>query len=191
MAFEATISGEELVARMARRDEEALSLLYDRYQRLLFSLAHRIVRDRAEAEEVLGDVFFQAWRSAATFDPGRGSVTAWLVTLCRARSIDRFRRQARRQEGLAGLAAEPSPAAVAPAAARESSDSLESEDRRLRITAALGDLSAEQRGVLELAYFGGLSHSEIASRLGQPLGTVKTRIRQALIQLRETLGGPS
>ena len=184
MAFDAGLSNEALVARMAERDQEALSLLYDRHQGILFSLALRILRDRAEAEEVLGDVFFQAWRSAAAFDPLRGSVTGWLVNLCRSRAIDRLRRRGRREAGLADEKARRGSAATS---LREAEEAADWGMRRTKIRAALGALPAEQRDALELAYFSGLSHSEIAAKLGQPLGTVKTRIRQGLLHLRESL----
>jgi len=186
MGLDAGLSSDALVARMAEEDQEALSALYDRHRGLIFALALRILGDRAEAEEVLSDVFFQAWRSAAGFDPLRGSVTAWLVMLCRSRAIDRLRRRAARREP---ARPEDVPTATTASGAREMDEAVEARMHRDRIVSALGALSAEQRDALDLAYYGGFSHAEIAARLGQPLGTVKSRIRQALLTLRKNLGG--
>lgn len=188
MALKTTQTDEALVARLVEQDQEALSALYDRHRSVVFSLALRILRDRAEAEEVLTDVFFQAWRTAAGFDLLRGSVAAWLVTLCRSRAIDRLRARGRRAAGLSALAEESSKAPPAAVSGPDPEEAAGSQMRRARIRAAMGALSPEQRGALELAYYGGLSHSEIAAKLGEPLGTVKTRIRQGLLTLRESLG---
>jgi RNA polymerase sigma-70 factor (ECF subfamily) len=183
------VPDETLVARIAAGDQEALSSLYDRYRGVVYALALRVLRDRAEAEEVLTDVFLQAWRQADGFDRLRGSVTSWLVTLCRSRAIDRVRARGRREAALDTLAQEeaarPTGPHIDPAGAE---DALDLRLMSRRIGAALGALSPPQRRALELAYYGGLSHSEIAARLGEPLGTIKTRIRQALISLRERLG---
>jgi len=187
MGLQTVLSDEALVARMAEQDQEALSALFDRYRGVVFSLALRILKERAEAEEVLTEVFFQAWSGAVGFDALRGTVAAWLVTLCRSRAIDRLRAKGRRDSGL-GLIAQQQSKAVSPAVGRESEAAAEIQMRRTRIQAALDTLTPEQRGALELAYYGGLSHSEIAAKLGQPLGTIKTRIRQGLLMLRESLG---
>jgi RNA polymerase sigma-70 factor (ECF subfamily) len=185
---------ETLVARMAGGDQGALSSLYDRYRAVVFSFARRVLGDRAEAEEVLTDVFLQAWRGAAGFDRSRGSVAGWLITLCRSRAIDRLRARGRREATLEALAREGAAGAAAgapgdPEAARGPGEAAEITARRRRIAAALEGLSQPQRRAIELAYYGGLSQSEIAARLGEPLGTVKTRIQQGLMALRETLGG--
>ena len=187
MGLQTVLSDEALVARMAEQDQEALSALFDRYRGVVFSLALRILKERAEAEEVLTEVFFQAWSGAVGFDALRGTVAAWLVTLCRSRAIDRLRAKGRRDSGL-GLIAQQQSKAVSPAVGRESEAAAEIQMRRTRIQAALDNLTPEQRGALELAYYGGLSHSEIAAKLGEPLGTIKTRIRQGLLMLRESLG---
>ena len=189
MALQSRCTDESLVTRMAERDQDALSALYDRHHGVVFSLAVRILRDRAEAEEVLADVFFQAWRAAGGFDPLRGTVTSWLITLCRSRAIDRLRARGRRLSHLGSLVEEhastpPSPTAGGPGP----EDAVEIQMRRARIQAAMGTLSDEQRKALELAFYGGLSHSEIAAKLSEPLGTIKTRIRQGLLALRESLG---
>ncbi len=179
-----SIPSETLVTRMAAEDQQALSELYDRHRVVVFSLALRILGDRAEAEEVLSDVFFQAWRSAAGFDPLRGSVSAWLMTLCRSRAIDRLRRRERREGKLAPGDPEAATAVPSPAEAEEAMDVRA---HRTRIRSALSMLTADQRAALDLAYYGGLSHSEIAAQLGQPLGTIKTRIRQGLLSLKKSL----
>jgi RNA polymerase sigma-70 factor (ECF subfamily) len=178
---------ETLVARMAGRDQEALSSLYDRYRAVVFSFALRILGDRAEAEEILTDVFLQAWRGAAGFDRTRGTVPGWLITLCRSRAIDRLRARGRREAALETLAREGAHVARDQASAGGPGETAEITARRGRIAAALAGLSQSQRLAIELAYYGGLSQSEIAARLGEPLGTIKTRIRQGLMALRETL----
>jgi RNA polymerase sigma-70 factor, ECF subfamily len=187
MALQSKSSDESLVARMAERDQEALSALYDRHHGVIFSLAVRILRDRAEAEEVLTDVFFQAWRAAGGFDPLRGSVASWLITLCRSRAIDRLRSRGRREAHRRVLEQEPASAHSAGATGGPE-EAADLKMRGARIRAAMGALSADQRSALELAFYGGLSHSEIAAKLGEPLGTIKTRIRQGLLSLRESLG---
>src|SRR5262245_54359445 len=134
---------ENLVAKAAARDAEALSVLYDRHRVVLFSLALRILRDRAEAEEVLGDVFLQAWRQSGSYDAGRGSVSAWLINLCRSRSIDRLRARGRRAAGTEALAREEIARPGAASAGAVSDGPLESavsEQRRRRVTEALQDL---------------------------------------------------
>jgi RNA polymerase sigma-70 factor, ECF subfamily len=184
-----TTPDETLVARMTRRDQEALSSLYDRYRGVVFALALRILRERAEAEEVLTDVFLQAWRQADGFDRLRGSVHGWLFNICRSRAIDRLRARGRREvAAMAATAPEQrgaAPFAGVPRGPEEESDLMM---KRQRIGAALGSLSPAQKHAIELAFYDGLSHTEIAARLGEPLGTVKTRIRQGLIALRENLG---
>ncbi len=187
MPPDSEITDERLVARMSARDQAALASLYDRHRGVVYALALRILRDRAEAEEVLADVFLQAWRSSAGFDRGRGSVAGWLFTLCRSRAIDRLRARGRRDAAHAALAREDAAPVAAPAAEGPEADVARGQKRRL-IGTALGALSPAQRSALELAYFEGLSHTEIAERLGEPLGTVKTRIRQGLLTLRESLG---
>ena len=184
MADQNTLTDETLVERMAAGNQDALAALYDRHRSVIFSLILRILRDRAEAEEVLADVFFQAWRAAAGFDALRGTVIAWLVMLARSRALDRVRSKGRREAGLAALVEEQAHAAPNPT---DGAAAAEDELRRSRIQAALASLSPPQRGALELAYFSGLSHTEIAGRLGEPLGTIKTRIRQGLLKLRERL----
>ncbi len=168
---------------MAAGETAALGELYERYSDLLFSLAMRIVGGEADAEEVLQDSWLQAWRSAGTYDPRRGAVGAWLVTIARSRALDRVRAlgSRRRAESVAGAEALSEPPRPAPDPATGFARRMLRED----VASALTSLAPQQRQVVELAYFEGLSQSEIATRLGAPLGTVKSWTRQALIRLRE------
>ena len=178
-----------LVARAAGGDERALGELYDRYGGIAYSLACSIVGEAADAEEVVADAFAQVWRSAAGFDPARGSVAAWLATITRTRALDLVRsrkRRARVLEEAAVVTDEGEALVLAP--------SLESPDRGAELTEtsaivrkSLADLPSPQRRVIELAYFGGLSQSEIAAQLSEPLGTVKTRMRAGMEKLRQAL----
>ena len=183
MAKDAETEDGGLLTRIVARDPEALAALYDRYRGVVMAFALRVLRDRAEAEEAVVDVFHQVWRHAETFDAGRGSVAAWLMTLTRSRAVDRLRQRTRRQAvetGDDGLSA-------MPAAGGRPDDAAESSLVRRRVTKALAVLNAGQREAIELAYYEGLSHSEIARQLGEPLGTVKTRIRQGMFALRASL----
>jgi len=167
------------VARLVAGEEAALEELYDRHSDLLYSLVFRMLRRPADAEEVLQETWVQVWRSARTYDPRRGTVGAWLVTLARSRAIDRIRSEGSRDraETAAGREIpEPPPDASRDAAHVELSR---------RVNDALTKLGDQHRQVLELAYFGGLSQSEIAARLQQPLGTVKSWTRQALTRLSD------
>lgn len=173
----------ELLRAVAARDEAALAQLYDRYRVILFGLLMRILNNREEAEDVLQEVFLQVWRRAADFDENRGRPFTWLVTLARSRGIDRLRTLAAR-ERVAAAGARDESEAVSDAA----SDAFRSEQRGL-VTNALAQLPDEQQRPLMLAYFDGLTQTEIAARLGAPLGTVKTRMRTGLMRLREMLAG--
>ncbi len=190
MVAQATgMTDEALFARVAARDQEALACLHDRYGGVLLAVAVRIVRDRAEAEEILTDVLLHAWRHAAAFDPARGSAAGWLVMLCRSRAIDRLRSRARRESARAALALGRTDAPGAEPPAGDPERSAEVALKRRRIRAALSDLTDRQREAIDLAYYGGLSHTEIAAKMGEPLGTVKTWIRQGLVKLRDSLAG--
>ncbi len=170
-----------LLKAIAAKDEAALGRIYDRYRVILFSVLVRILNDRAEAEDVLQEVFLQVWRRAADFDEVRGRPFTWLVTLTRSRGIDRLRTLASRervaQAGAKEAAEEFSDAAT---------DAVRSEERNV-VNNALAQLPEEQKHPLMLAYFDGLTQSEIARQLGAPLGTVKTRMRSGMIKLRELL----
>ncbi len=173
--------GEELIARMAAGDGDAFARFYDRYSPVVFPLILRIVRDRTDAADVLQDVFWETWRSAATYDATRGTPEAWIVTRARTRAIDRVRAVRRRSETFVA----PLDEAVAAAPADPGGDAAERVADRSVVTGALDRLPGPQREVLELAYYGGLTQSEIAERIKQPLGTVKTRMRMGLERLRE------
>ena len=173
----------ELLKAIAARDEAALAQLYDLYRVILFGLLMRILNNREEAEVVLQDVFLQVWRRAADFDENRGRPFTWLVTLARSRGIDRLRTLAAR-ERVAVAGARDEAEVVSDAA----SDAFRSEQREA-VNNALAQLPEEQKRLLLLAYFEGLSQSEIAARVGAPLGTVKTRMRTGMMKLRELLAG--
>ncbi len=166
-----------LVQAMAAGDREALATLYERHCQVLLGLAMRIVRERREAEDLLHDVFLEAWRCAKDFDPKRGRVRTWLAIRMRSRALD-HQKSARvsRNAGDAGLEQ------VVDDAERASPD-------HARVRSALAALGDEQRRVLELAYFEGLSCSEIAARIAIPIGTVKSRLAAAMQRLREAMGG--
>ena len=172
-----------LMARVAAGDHSAMEALYDRYSRLVYAIAMRMLHDAQAAEELLSDIFMELWRKVERFDAARGSLATYLATLTRSRAIDRMRSAKRR--AAAPLAGDQAAALVDPAAAPSSR--LTGAEDRARVATALARLSGDQRSSLELAYFDDLSHSEIATRLGKPLGTVKTHIRQGLIMLREIL----
>ena len=177
----------DIVARMSAGDEAALARLYDRWSRTVYALVVHLVRDGDDAEDVLEETFWQAWRQASRYEPSRGEVGTWLMTIARSRSLDRLRaRQRLREEPLTPLLTGVADAADE-AYGQDPSSHVETVERRTLVVSALRSLPPEQRQVLELAYFGGLSQTEIADRTGQPLGTVKTRTRLAAQKLRESL----
>jgi RNA polymerase sigma-70 factor, ECF subfamily len=167
-----------LLARIGQKDEQALSALYDRYSGLVYSEAKRILRDTGAAEEILQDLFYQVWRTAERFDPARGSLAGWLLVAARNRAISKLRRKT-------GISEELDENGV--------SLSVDVESRAAqnllldKVKTAMGTLPEGQREALECAYFEGMSHSEIAEKTGQPLGTVKTRIRSAMEVLKKVL----
>lgn len=171
---------DELALALGRGEERALAELYDRHGPAVYHLALRITRDPGAAEEVSLDSFLQIWRQANRFDAQHGTLLSWLFTIARTRAIDRIR-----AAGAAKRTQVEDPVRVT--SAPEPDEMAALTERRLLVRQAMAALSAQQRAALELAYFEGLSHSEIARRLSEPLGTVKTRIRQAMLQLRKTL----
>jgi RNA polymerase sigma-70 factor, ECF subfamily len=171
------------LARVARGDQLAFAELYDRHARLVFSLALRILQERADAEDVVQEVFAQVWAQAGRYDASRGAVAAWMLMLTRSRAIDRLRARRTRPETAAESETVEN---VADVSATQDSELLSAEQVG-RLQRALKDLPEAQRTALELAYYEGLTHAEVAQRLAEPLGTVKTRIRQAVIRLREAL----
>jgi RNA polymerase sigma-70 factor (ECF subfamily) len=177
-----------LLERAARGEERAFGILYDRYAGLLYGLACRIVGERADAEEVVLESFAQAWREAARFRSEKGSVIAWLTVICRSRALDLVRARGRRIRLVdAAAAAEPEVSPAMGGSDPNPAESVSHQERAKRVAAALATLSPPQREAIELAYYEGLSQSEIAARLDQPLGTVKTRVRLAMEKLREAL----
>ncbi len=173
----------ELLKAVSRGDEQALAQLYDNYRVILFGLLVRILNSREEAEDVLQEVFLQVWRRAKDFDETRGKPFTWLVTLARSRAIDRLR-----SLGARGRVAQASVREASEEVSDAAFDTFRSEQRAL-VTSALSQLPEEQKRPLVLAYFEGLTQSEIAANLGAPLGTIKTRMRAGMMKLREVLAG--
>jgi RNA polymerase sigma-70 factor (ECF subfamily) len=172
-----------LVESVAAGDQSALATLYDATNRFIYSLILRVLGDMGSAEEVLIDVYTQLWRQAASYDANRGAPLAWMATIARSRAIDRLRsswQDQHRKESLDVLG-------DAPANAASPEESAAASERQRFVREALNLLTPEQRRVIELAYYSGLSHSEIAEKLNQPLGTVKTRTRLGMMKLREAL----
>jgi len=171
-----------LLRRVRDRDERALEILYDRFGSPLYSLALRVTRSERSAQDVVQDVFVAVWKDAGRWDPAKGSLSSWLFALARHKSIDLVRREAMIQKRTADVDPE----------LEESPDDVDQEAwlriRRDRVREAIRDLPDAQRTALELAFFGGLTHTEVAERLDIPLGTAKTRIRTALLTLRAALG---
>jgi RNA polymerase sigma-70 factor (ECF subfamily) len=172
----------DLIQRMALKDAEALDAFYERYNRLAFSLIVRILGDPAEAEDVLVDVFWQVWQQSSRYNASRGKPVAWVLTIARSRAIDALRASNRRQVKHEPL--EPDQPALNDSA---EDDVYVRSDMQKAVREALQMLSEQQRIPLEMAYFQGMSHTEIASALSQPLGTVKDRIRTGMMHLRRTL----
>jgi RNA polymerase sigma-70 factor (ECF subfamily) len=172
-----------LIQQVAKQDREAFSQLYDRCSSLVFSLAMRMLKVRSDAEDLLQEVFVQVWRQAENYSADRGSPEAWIINIARSRAIDKIR-SIRRMEKSFVLTDDPGRA--------ESSENVESlaadSEFRLTMNSALASIPEAQRRVLELAYFDGLTQTEIAERLAEPLGTVKTRIRAGIQRLRDILG---
>lgn len=171
-----------LMRSVASGDERAFASLYDRTNRQVYGLMLRIIGNTATAEEVLLDVYTQAWKQRIQYDEKRGTPLAWLITIARSRALDRLRSMRGNDERHAAL-----DEVSARIEATDIAAAAEAREAGEHVRSALEALPSEQREVIELAYYGGMSHSEIAARLGQPLGTVKTRVRLAMIKLRERL----
>ena len=177
----------QLIAAMAQGDERAASVLYDRHGAVMFGLALRMAGEAADAEEVVLDAFAQAWRDAARYETSRGSVVGWLTTITRTRALDLIRARGRRAKMTeTATATLDEPAAMGSGFLAPDVQVLETE-RSVAVKSALDQLPVPQRLAIELAFFDGLTHHEVADRLSEPLGTVKTRIRLGMQKLRDTL----
>jgi len=174
---------EELIRRVARGDTSAFEVVYQRYAPRVLGLVRRVLRDPAQSEEVAQEVLVEVWRLAARFDPGQGSLRAWVTTMARRRAIDRVRSaQAADARDVAAAAAQHTPDFD------QVSESVEIRLEAERVRNCLGGLTGLQRESIELAFFGGYSHREVSDLLDQPLGTIKTRLRDGLIRLRDCMG---
>jgi RNA polymerase sigma-70 factor, ECF subfamily len=173
----------EILGQIARSNQQAMADLYDRTSALIYGLALRMLGEKCAAEEITQDVYMQVWRKAETFDPARSSVLSWMVTIARSRALDKLRaskaRLSREDDSeLVDLFRDPSP----------DPEHASSESERVQfVRQLLSHLPTNQRNMIELAFFSGLTHSEIATRTGLPLGTIKARIRSGMIHLREQL----
>lgn len=176
-----------LVGRIARGDSAAFAVFYDRHAPQVLGLLFKMLRRRAEAEEMLQEVFLQIWREAERYRPRGSTPRGWVFMVARSRAIDRIRSSNARRRREEATAADPAgsanPSTVAPAGPER----LEERERRRQVAAALAELPAEQRAAIEHAFFGGLSHREVAQHLGEPLGTVKSRILLGMRKLRRSL----
>ena len=173
-----------LIGRLKRRDPQALAELYDRYGRMAYSLVLRVVRDRAIAEDLVQEAFLRVWNRVHSIDSERGAIGPWLLAIARNRAIDYLRSAAGRDRNSAVELDETDHAPVY----REMEAGLLASDQVRRVKAAMEKLAPNQRIVVELAYFEGLSQSEMSAKMGQPLGTIKTWVRTALQSLRNELG---
>jgi RNA polymerase sigma-70 factor (ECF subfamily) len=178
------IDDEQLIVKVAQGDRSAFSALYDRFSTPLYSLALKMLADEAEAQDLLQEVFLSVWNKASTFHADRGSAFSWVVTQLRNRAIDRIRSRRRRGELLEANAPD-----LEPTGSRtdSSAENCESSERAREVRSALGQLSDEQRQVLRMAYFEGMTQAEIAQRLEEPLGTIKARVHRGMARLRTLL----
>ena len=183
LAIHTVADDTELVARMQRRDPHALAELYDRYGRLVYSLILRVVRDTGIAEDLVQESFLRIWNRVAGFDAQRGSLGPWLLAVARNRAIDYLRSTGGRDRNALEFDEHGHPALYG-----DMEKDILTADKARRVKTAIEKLSPNQRQVIELAYFEGLSQTEMAERMGQPLGTVKTWVRTALKNLRDELG---
>jgi RNA polymerase sigma-70 factor (ECF subfamily) len=172
-------AGDELLLnRVKGNDQQAMTDLFDRYGGMVYSVALRVLNDPGQAEDVMQEIFFQVWRNPNSFVQGRGSLGAWLAVMARNRAIDALRRR------------KPTDSVddVVLASGKDVASEVERNSMMEKVRGAMKDLPSEQQRTMELAFFEGLSHSEIAARTGDPLGTVKTRIRSALMSVRKAIG---
>lgn len=175
----------ELLRRIALRERAAFEALYDRYANILYASAMKFVKEDADAQDVVQDVFIQIWDKAKLYDPAKGKPLTWALTLTRNRAIDRIRAIQRRTRLRDEF--EQETAVDESAGVREALSGVDASEKGQILRAAVNQLSPQQRKVVELAYFGGLTQTEIAEKLGEPLGTVKARARRGLLKLKELL----
>ena len=176
----------DLLARITKRERAAFEQLYTRYSNILYATAMKFLKEDADAQDVVQDVFIQIWDKAKLYDPAKGKPLTWALTMTRNRSIDRIRAIQRRTRLRDDF--EKETVADESAGIREALSGVDASERTQILRDAVGRLSTEQRKVIDLAFFGGLTQSEIANRLGEPLGTVKARARRGLMKLKELLG---
>ena len=176
----------DLLARVAKRERAAFEQLYARYSNILYATAMKFLKQDADAQDVVQDVFIQIWDKAKLYDPTKGKPLTWALTRTRNRSIDRIRAIQRRTRLRDDFESET--VADESAGVREALSEVDASEKSQILRDAVGRLSPEQRKVIELAFFGGLTQSEVADRLGEPLGTVKARARRGLMKLKEILG---
>jgi RNA polymerase sigma-70 factor (ECF subfamily) len=191
MAEETTqqIADREMLLRVSHGDQAAFSELYDRLSGPLYSLALKMLGDPSDAQDALQEVFVQIWSRAKTYDSEKSSVFSWAVLMTRSRAIDRLRARDRRLRVVAGPATDETMLADATDAstAESAADTVDKNDEAAHVRSLLNNLPSEQRQAIDLAFFGHLTHHEIAARLGLPLGTIKARIRRGLLKLREQI----
>ena len=179
----------DLLARVAKRERAAFEQLYDRYKNILYATAMKFLKEDADAQDVVQDVFIQIWDKAKLYDPAKGKPLTWALTMTRNRSIDRIRAIQRRTRLRDDF--EKETVVDESASLREALSGVDASEKSQILRDAVGRLSPEQKKVIELAFFGGLTQSEVADRLGEPLGTVKARARRGLMKLKEILGPQS
>ncbi|MCA9235301.1 MAG: sigma-70 family RNA polymerase sigma factor [Planctomycetales bacterium] len=188
-ATAAAATDEVLLQQVAGGDRRALEQLYDRYEDLTYAIAMRVLRNGADAEDTVVEVFWELWRARERFDARRGRCRTYLTMLARSRAIDRLRRRQARPE-LHGTAAEaPPPLAEVASPGPAPDQTVRCSETKAEVAAALAGLRTDERAALELSFYAGLTHQEIAQRLDKPLGTVKSHIRRGLMSLRNALGG--
>jgi RNA polymerase sigma-70 factor (ECF subfamily) len=183
------IADREMMARVVQGDQSAFRALYDRLINPLYSLACKMLGDVVEAQDAMQDVFVQIWRRAGSYDPEQSSVFTWAILLARSRIIGRLRARGRRLRVVAASTDEEdgSIAAADASVAENAADISSRNERAIRVRTIMTNLPFEQQEAIELAFFGDLTHHEVAERLGEPLGTVKARIRRGLLKLREQM----
>jgi len=186
---EQQVADREMLLRVGHGDQAAFSALYDRLSGPLYSLALKMLGDASDAQDALQEVFLQIWSRAKTYDPEKSSVFSWAVLLTRSRGIDRLRARDRRLRVVAGSTGDETRLAEATDAstAESAADTVDKNDEAAHVRSLLKNLPSEQRQAIDLAFFGHFTHHEIAARLGEPLGTIKARIRRGLLKLREQL----